>query len=47
MPRRSFNGGHQTGTVTTQCHDPQTQVVADEPKAAACISALGWQKINN
>jgi hypothetical protein len=39
--------GDNSTAVTTQGHDPQTQVVVDEPKAPACISARVWQMISN
>jgi len=29
--------------ITTQGYDVQTQVIVDEPKSAACMTAHGWQ----
>ncbi|HXA23930.1 MAG TPA: hypothetical protein VNW90_16715 [Acetobacteraceae bacterium] len=33
-----------SAVVTTQGYDMQSRVTVDEAKAAACMSARGWQK---
>jgi hypothetical protein len=33
-------------TKTTQGYDIQTTVVVDEPKAASCMTARGWQPMS-